>query len=476
MPYSIYSKYIVNGEGQPVTGSTIKLVPQALTYPTGAISLVDDHLVHPGHYYTTSAPDGEYQLWINDVLYEEHIWHGENRITQISNKFSPDLTSFAGGINSTASGQNSFAFGGDATSGGINEASGLCSTTFGDSNLASGQFSFALGVSNISSGIASFALGLGSISSGNYSFAFGPGTISSGSSSIAIGNSSESHGDFSVAIGQGNYAIGAYSFSAGTSTFASGSASTAFGNSSYATGDTSFVCGDSTNAKGHCSFAGGSSSNTNADNCFSFGDSNNANGISSVTMGTNNSTYGISSVALNSGNNAIGDMSVALGNGTSANGVCSISKGDNSSTIMFGQETTSDGSNVGQSSTVDVSGEIGGSLINNTYKLQLNRTVNQTLTPTDIPLQGGKTYLFEALISTFSIDPGTQYAYKLTWACTSSTILGSVITTPIYAPDNNHIPVISLAGNKLIITCPKKTTDIEGLKSYAHLTFTELTH
>lgn len=78
--------------GVPITTATIWLVPQANTYPTGALALTA-HSTRDGQYYRDNVPDGEYKIYIDPAggssptLYEEEIWIGEARITTISDHF-----------------------------------------------------------------------------------------------------------------------------------------------------------------------------------------------------------------------------------------------------------------------------------------------------------------------------------------------------------------------------------------------------
>lgn len=79
-------------QGVPITTAAIWLVPQANTYPTGALALTP-HATRDGQYYRDNVPDGEYKIYIDPAggssptLYEEEIWIGEARITTISDHF-----------------------------------------------------------------------------------------------------------------------------------------------------------------------------------------------------------------------------------------------------------------------------------------------------------------------------------------------------------------------------------------------------
>lgn len=82
--------------GNPLAGYTgyIYLVPQANTYPTGALSLTEDG-TRPGVYYRLNVPDGEYKIYIDvdkggagaPSLYVEHYWIGEKRLSTIADHF-----------------------------------------------------------------------------------------------------------------------------------------------------------------------------------------------------------------------------------------------------------------------------------------------------------------------------------------------------------------------------------------------------
>lgn len=78
--------------GAPITTATIWLVPQANTYPTGALALTA-HGTRDGQYYRDNVPDGEYKIYIDPAggssptLYEERLWIGDQRVTTISDHF-----------------------------------------------------------------------------------------------------------------------------------------------------------------------------------------------------------------------------------------------------------------------------------------------------------------------------------------------------------------------------------------------------
>lgn len=89
MATSKFIKYFQRGTS-PLLGVSVFLVPQANTYPTGALSLSADE-TRLGYYYRVGVPDGEYKIYIdyNDgngaVLYDSLFWIGENRLTLLAN-------------------------------------------------------------------------------------------------------------------------------------------------------------------------------------------------------------------------------------------------------------------------------------------------------------------------------------------------------------------------------------------------------
>lgn len=78
--------------GAPITTAAIWLVPQANTYPTGALALTP-HATRDGQYYRDNVPDGEYKIYIDPAggssptLYEERLWVGDQRVSTISDNF-----------------------------------------------------------------------------------------------------------------------------------------------------------------------------------------------------------------------------------------------------------------------------------------------------------------------------------------------------------------------------------------------------
>ncbi len=93
---STYVKYFMKADGTALTGYTgyIYFVPQANTYPTGALSMTEDG-TRLGQYYRNNVPVGEYKIYIDadksgagaPALYLEHQWIGEDVLTRIAGKF-----------------------------------------------------------------------------------------------------------------------------------------------------------------------------------------------------------------------------------------------------------------------------------------------------------------------------------------------------------------------------------------------------
>jgi hypothetical protein len=89
MATSKFLRLFLTNAAEPLLGATIYLVPQANSYPTGAI-LLTAHPTRAGMYQADGIAHGEYKIYIGSetpVLYTEHIWVGENFITIIADKF-----------------------------------------------------------------------------------------------------------------------------------------------------------------------------------------------------------------------------------------------------------------------------------------------------------------------------------------------------------------------------------------------------
>ena len=89
MATSKFLRLFLTNAGEPLLGATIYLVPQANSYPTGAI-LLTAHPTRSGVYEADGVAHGEYKLYIGSgtpVLYTEKIWVGENFISLVADKF-----------------------------------------------------------------------------------------------------------------------------------------------------------------------------------------------------------------------------------------------------------------------------------------------------------------------------------------------------------------------------------------------------
>ena len=60
-----FARYFLSAIDQtPITAAAIWLVPQANTYPTGALALTK-HGTRTGVYYRDAVPDGEYKVYVD---------------------------------------------------------------------------------------------------------------------------------------------------------------------------------------------------------------------------------------------------------------------------------------------------------------------------------------------------------------------------------------------------------------------------
>lgn len=93
---SRFQRNFTKTDGTALTGFTgyIYLVPQANTYPTGALALTEDG-TRPGVYYRLNVADGEYKIYIDadkgganpPTIFIENYWVGEQRLSVIGNHF-----------------------------------------------------------------------------------------------------------------------------------------------------------------------------------------------------------------------------------------------------------------------------------------------------------------------------------------------------------------------------------------------------
>lgn len=93
---SRFQRNFTKTDGTALTGFSnyIFLVPQADTYPTGALALTEDG-TRPGVYYRINVADGEYKIYIDadkgganpPTVFIENYWVGEQRLSVIANHF-----------------------------------------------------------------------------------------------------------------------------------------------------------------------------------------------------------------------------------------------------------------------------------------------------------------------------------------------------------------------------------------------------
>jgi lysophospholipase L1-like esterase len=106
MATSKFIKILRDINGVIHSGAKLYVVPQANTYPTGALILTES-ASKPGYYSRDALADGEYKIYLDSegtgvlddtVLYEEHVWHGELRQTTIANRFNSSAELQTAGI------------------------------------------------------------------------------------------------------------------------------------------------------------------------------------------------------------------------------------------------------------------------------------------------------------------------------------------------------------------------------------------
>ncbi|MES2774995.1 MAG: tail fiber domain-containing protein [Bacteroidota bacterium] len=166
---------------------------------------------------------------------------------------SPEITGFAGQslffeaktgalrsgyIGVGARGESSFAAGVN------NTASGKASISLGQGNVSGGQGSVAMGYITKSTAFASTAMGLVTVASGEHATAMGGHTTASGNNATAMGHGTLASGYAATAMGNDAIASGGAATAGGYQSIASGDYSTAFGDHAYATGDQSTALGN----------------------------------------------------------------------------------------------------------------------------------------------------------------------------------------------------------------------------------------
>ena len=189
------------------------------------------------------------------------------------------------------------------------------STTTG----ATGQSSFAVGLDSTASGTSSISGGYASVASGDTSVALGNGAQATGTFSYSIGHLSEANGNNSVALGYNTTASGAYSTTMGYQSIASGVNSFAigYGPASEGTTGTPYYRNEALEER---SFVIGSRNKSTGIKSFSIGNDNLAQGIGSSSIGENNISTGDYSMALGLFSESIAKQSFAFGNNAYADG------------------------------------------------------------------------------------------------------------------------------------------------------------
>jgi hypothetical protein len=105
MATSKFIRYFEKVDGSPLHGARIGILTQDDSDINNILELTEDGTRH-GLYIRDTVPDNEYKVYIDTtggedyVLYMEHVWHGDNRITLIANHFDPsdDYKLHASGI------------------------------------------------------------------------------------------------------------------------------------------------------------------------------------------------------------------------------------------------------------------------------------------------------------------------------------------------------------------------------------------
>jgi len=187
--------------------------------------------------------------------------------------------SFAGGLNTEASGTHSTAFGYGS------RAAGIYSFAVGDSSVATNKRSTAIGDRARAAGLSSVSIGKEAFSEGQNSFSIGYQTRSEGPYSGAMGEASHSKGFHSFTYGYKDTALGDYTLAMGYNSKAEGEGSIAIGYNTYTTNPYSIALGNNIQAVADRSVAIGSYVSTNNKNgSFIFGDGSNSNPLLNSTL------------------------------------------------------------------------------------------------------------------------------------------------------------------------------------------------
>lgn len=201
--------------------------------------------------------------------------------------------SFAGGLNSQASGDYT-------TSIGLNtKASGISASSIGQYTNASGNFSTALGYGTYATGNGATSMGQNTTASGENSTSMGYQTYATREMATSMGYQTRATGGYSTSMNYQTTASGNYATSMGYQTIASGSAAFSTGNYTTASGNYAVSLGDQTRASGWAAVSMGEKAVANGDNSFA--------------IGKNVSTY------LNTGSFILGDNTTTTYNNSAYN-------------------------------------------------------------------------------------------------------------------------------------------------------------
>jgi hypothetical protein len=297
----------------------------------------------------------------------------------------------ASGKFSTAMGIKTTASGDTSTAMGYNTvASGLISTAMGEITTASGWSSTAMGYNTTASGVTSTAIGFLTTASGLTSTAMGYQTIAYGAKSTAMGHKTTAEGLVSTAMGYGTTASGLISTAMGWYTTASGDRSTSMGVGTTASGDTSTAMGWLTTASGGVSTAMGWKTTASGKFSTAMGVKTTASGDTSTAMGSNTVASGERSTATGWKTTASGNQSTAMGHNTKAEGVTSTAMGFG--TTASGLTSTAMGwQTTASGSRSTAMGE--GTIAEAASSLAIGRyNLIQNLPPDPLPLPGDKVF------------------------------------------------------------------------------------
>jgi hypothetical protein len=134
-------------------------------------------------------------------------------------------------------------------------------------------------------GQSSFAVGLDSTASGAHSVSGGYASVASGDTSVALGNSAQATGTFSYSIGHSSEANGDNSVALGFFNKSDGQNATAIGRGNLATGETATATGQFTSASGKFSLSSGLYSNASGTTSVALGNNTIADGYGTLATG-----------------------------------------------------------------------------------------------------------------------------------------------------------------------------------------------